>query len=159
MWVVCRHMQSDDQCIPSWAGWVSLTGKGSANPQDQSVIDYLSPINHPITENATVQECLNIAIKGTADVDQHYAFVTVDLAAAKKTLNIYVKYCTVIVVLGVFHTLCAYFCSIGKFMRGFEEILIEPEICAAGESIKAVLKGKHYNRSLEIHKIMFEAIK
>ena len=39
----------------------------------------------------------------------------------------------------------------------FQDILIESELVAAG-SIKGVMSGKHYNRSIRSHKIVFEAL-
>ena len=61
--------------------------------------------------------------------------------------------------MGSFHLVCAYMCALGKSIRGsgFEEILIESEICASGSIVK-VITGKHYNRALRVHKLVFEAL-
>ena len=49
--------------------------------------------------------------------------------------------------------------ALGKKMRcsGLEEVLIESGICASG-SIEQVLTGKHYNRALRVHKVVYEAL-
>ena len=49
--------------------------------------------------------------------------------------------------------------ALGKKMRcsGLEEVLIESGICASG-SIEQVLTGKHYNRVLRVHKVVYEAL-
>ena len=39
----------------------------------------------------------------------------------------------------------------------FQDILVEAEVIALG-SIKGVMSGKHYNRAMRPHKIMFEAL-
>ena len=61
--------------------------------------------------------------------------------------------------MGSFHPLCAYMAALSKVMKcsGFEEILVEPGICASN-SIAQVINGKHYNRALRVHKIVLEAL-
>ncbi len=39
----------------------------------------------------------------------------------------------------------------------FQDIMIESEIIASG-SAKGVLLGKHYNRAIQIHKLLYEAM-
>ena len=58
-----------------------------------------------------------------------------------------------------FHLTCAFMGALGKKMRcsGLEEVLIESGICASG-SIEQVLTGKHYNRALRVHKVVYEAL-
>jgi len=57
------------------------------------------------------------------------------------------------------HTCCAFMSMMGKrFLgSGFEDILIESEIVAPG-SLQTVISGHKYNRSIRVHKIMFEAL-
>ena len=71
--------------------------------------------------------------------------------------QIWVK--NVIVRIGVFHTICSLFGTIGKMMRGsgLAEIVIESGICASG-SLDQVLKGKHYNRAFRVHKLVIESL-
>ena len=61
--------------------------------------------------------------------------------------------------LGDFHTAMAYLCTIGKRFQdsGLEDILIETDIVAPG-SIKGILSGHHYNRSIRANKMMYEAL-
>ncbi|GFS11018.1 hypothetical protein ElyMa_006661300 [Elysia marginata] len=40
---------------------------------------------------------------------------------------------------------------------GFEEIVIDSEICSK-DSIDTVLNGKHYNKSVRVHKTVLEAL-
>ena len=61
--------------------------------------------------------------------------------------------------IGGFHFLCAYMYAVGKSVRssGFDEILVESGICASG-SLEKVMPGKQYNRALQVHKLMLEAL-
>ena len=65
----------------------------------------------------------------------------------------------VIVHLGVFHIISAYLKAVGKIMScsGLEEILVDSKVCATG-SVDGVIKGKHYNRSIRVHKTVLEAL-
>lgn len=48
--------------------------------------------------------------------------------------------------------------TLGKnIMSGFEEILIDSGICASG-SVGKVIHGKHYNRALRVHKLVFQVL-
>ena len=40
---------------------------------------------------------------------------------------------------------------------GLEEILVDSKVCATG-SVDGVIKGKHYNRSIRVHKTVLEAL-
>ena len=60
---------------------------------------------------------------------------------------------------GDFHTAMAYLGTIKKRFQdsGLEDILIEADIVALG-SIKGILSGHHYNRSIRANKMMYEAL-
>ncbi|ESP01341.1 hypothetical protein LOTGIDRAFT_157520 [Lottia gigantea] len=61
--------------------------------------------------------------------------------------------------LGEFHTCMSFLSIIGKRFQdaGLNDILVEAEIIASG-SVNAVMEGKHYNRCMYAHKLMFEAL-
>ena len=69
------------------------------------------------------------------------------------------KYKKVVVRMGVFHTICSLFGTLGKMMKGsgIAEIIIESGICASG-SLDRVMTGKQYNRALRVHKLLLEAL-
>ena len=64
-----------------------------------------------------------------------------------------------VVRLGDFHLAMAFLGCIGKRFQhsGLEDILIEAEVVAPG-SMKGVMTGHHYNRSVHAHKLMYEAL-
>ena len=61
--------------------------------------------------------------------------------------------------LGEFHTIMSFLGILGKRFgpAGLSDIWIESDVVAAG-SINAALQGKHYNRAVRGHKIVFEAL-
>ena len=53
----------------------------------------------------------------------------------------------------------AYLCTLGKHFQEsvLEDILIEADIVIQG-SIKGILSGHHYNRSIRANKMMYDAL-
>ncbi|CAC5401974.1 unnamed protein product [Mytilus coruscus] len=60
--------------------------------------------------------------------------------------------------MGAFHTACAFIAVIGKRFgdAGLGDLLLESGVIGSG-SLTGVFEGKHYNRALRLHKIVFEA--
>ncbi|KAK3106630.1 hypothetical protein FSP39_024006 [Pinctada imbricata] len=151
---------SDSQKVPSLFGWWSLT---CGKDQSESGVEYMPPLLHPITENATVQKILELSQNASEQLGQKSTIITFDLAVAKKAYSIlwqnHVKFDNIIIRMGAFHTICALFHALGKHIRGsgFSEIIIDAGICASG-SVERVLLGKHYNRALRVHRIILEAL-
>ncbi|KAK3107392.1 hypothetical protein FSP39_013623 [Pinctada imbricata] len=162
VWLYTRSLNEPNECqqVPSLFGWWSKTCNCE---QNESTVEYMPPIFHPITENATVHKILEISQNSSNILNQEHTIVTFDLAVAKKAYSIVwqnqKKFENVIVRMGVFHTTCAIFHALGKHMAGsgFAEVVIESGICASG-SVDRVLSGKHYNRALRVHRIMLEAL-
>ena len=53
LWVCSRVVNSKSdtkQTVPAWAGWVSLTGNSEGENQQLSTVDYMAPVNEPVTE-------------------------------------------------------------------------------------------------------------
>lgn len=163
IWLLCRDVGSsyEVQTVPSWSGWLSKTA--GTKESDKSTVEYMAPINFSINESSTVQHILETSLAASHKVGQEYAIVTFDLAVAKKAYSLVWQYAErfskVIVRMGVFHTICSIFSTVGKMMKGsgFSEIVIESGICASG-SLEKVLSGKHYNRALRVHKLVTEGL-
>ncbi|KAL8579435.1 hypothetical protein ACOMHN_026800 [Nucella lapillus] len=162
IWILARYRFSSDQCIPSWAGWVSLTGNNLSMANVQTTVGYMQPVLRPITENDTLQHILQVSVDATKEVKQKTTFFTGDLAVAKKAFMIVwqnQRFQSVLVRLGMFHFLCSYMAALGKLVRGsgLGDVIVQSGICASG-SIEAVLAGKHYNRALRVHKVVLESL-
>eukprot|EP00916_Digyalum_oweni_P000533 GHVL01001092.1.p1 GENE.GHVL01001092.1~~GHVL01001092.1.p1 ORF type:complete len:330 (-),score=16.41 GHVL01001092.1:501-1490(-) len=128
--ILARRKCANDPHIPEWAGWISLTGREVQAIQEQSVVDYMPPVLHPVTDNATVRHILHLAQCATKEVDQECTLATFDLAVAKKACMIVWKDQRInngVVRLGVFHLICSFLGALGKLMRGsgLEEIVME----------------------------------
>ena len=161
LWVLARYaLNEDGQSVPGWNGWLSQRSQRDDTP---SIVDYMKPLNQPITDYATVQQILKISQKASKDVEQKFTYITFDLAVAKMAYCLVwhkqLLFSDVIVHLGVFHIISAYLKAVGKIMScsGLEEILVDSKVCATG-SVDGVIKGKHYNRSIRVHKTVLEAL-
>ena len=79
-----------------------------------------------------MQYILEQSLAASKEVGQEYAIVTFDLAVAKKAYALVwlypEKFSKVIVRMGVFHTICSLFGTLGKMMKGsgIAEIIIIP---------------------------------
>ena len=160
-WCIFRMMNSTtSQCVPGWDGFISETGVRSPN---LTIMDYYPDINHPITENSTVQECLRISKQCSDEVSKRYTITTFDLGVCMKAYPILWKnpdtYKGHIVMIGSFHTVCAHLKMVGKKMdgSGFSEILLESGLMSSG-SLQGVISGKNYSRAMFCHKAMAEGL-
>ena len=163
VWVVARNLNKDDQIVPSWGGWVSLTGDKGEGEEKRTTVEYMPPVNSPITDNATVKHVLKISQEATAALGQPYTIVTFDLAAAKKAFEIVwsnpERFGNIIIRLGAFHPACTFIGAVGKHMKGsgLEDVMVESGVCASG-SVEKVLAGKHYNRATYVLRTSVEAL-
>ncbi|KAL5022875.1 hypothetical protein ScPMuIL_002030 [Solemya velum] len=158
LWLLLRRLC--EHCVPGLGGFISQTGKA---PERLTTIDYYPVIPNPITDYKTVQECLRHAEQATEEVGQEYVFTTFDLGVCMKAYplvwNNAERYRKHIIMIGTFHLICAYLKMVGKKMAGsgFSDILLEAGLITSG-SIEGVLKGKHYERAMNCHKVMFEGL-
>ncbi|XP_068203606.1 uncharacterized protein [Palaemon carinicauda] len=160
-WCIARMLsRSAGQCVPGWGGFISETG---VKPANLTTIDYNPVINHPITENSTVQECLRMSRQCSDEVGHRYAITSFDLSVCMKAYPILWKnpdtYKDHIVMIGTFHTVCAYLKMVGKKMdgSGFSEILLEAGLMSSG-SLQGVITGKNYSRAMHCHKALAEGL-
>ena len=55
LWILPRFCSSlSEQTVPGWAGWIALTSSDNDDTQRQSTVDYMAPVNSPVTENTTI---------------------------------------------------------------------------------------------------------
>ena len=161
LWIICRSVcGSGHQQVPAFAGFISATGKP---PTKLTTIDYYPMINEPITDFKVIKEILKKSQKATEDVGQKYVFVTFDLGVVMKAMPILwerpLDYPNHIVMIGPFHTTMNYLKMIGHKVgaAGYSEILIEANLVTNG-TLKSVLSGKNYSKSLWCLKVVSEAL-
>ena len=94
LWFFSRTVKLEDkQTMPGYMGWISMSSESSsAGTQQQTLIDYMKPINVPVTENSSVLKLLQVSKEATHEVGQDYTIVTFDLAVAKKAYAITWQY-------------------------------------------------------------------
>ena len=92
-----------------------------------------------------------------------YTHITLDVGAAIKAYHVIWNnpqaWADIIIHLGDFHAMMAFFCDISCFVSGsgFEDILFQAGLCSSG-SIAGLLSGKHYNRNWLLHEAFSEAL-
>ncbi len=160
LWFLLRMKSDSKGVLPGWSGFISETG---SQPQKLTTIDYYPVIPNSITEYRTVAECHRYAEKATDEVQQNYVITTFDLGVCMKAYplvwNNVEKYQRHIILVGSFHAACAYLKMIGKKMRcsGLEDVMIEAGLIGS-RSLEGVMTGRHYARSINCHKVMYECL-
>ena len=156
-----RVFNSSPQSIPCFVGWV-IQAFGRLHSK-MTMITFLPPILHPITQYNTVIECIKQSQKFASASNMKFTHITVDGGAAMKFFHVVWnnpdEFSIVLIHLGDFHAMMEFFSTIGKFVAcsGFEEVVYQAGLCTSG-GIKGVLSGKHYNRSWMVHESFAEAI-
>ncbi len=160
--LLCRWLSSQGkQQVPGFGGFISTTGKV---PPRKSTIDFYTPINQPITDNAVVYEILKRSEAATEEVGQPYTINTLDLGVVMKACPIVWKYeeefSKHVILVGKFHTVMNY---MGKLTgrkclgAGYTAILIEAGLATSG-CLKNILSGKSYAKALFSLRAVTEAL-
>ena len=145
-----------------FAGWTGFNIKMCPDNIPLSSIKYLPVIEANPTEMSTIYTILLKSIEIADKLEIDSLVLVSDQAIYSKIQQIRWKNDVfnqrLVVRLGEFHTVMAFLSVIGKRFKdaGLINIIIESEIVAAG-SVDGVISGKHYNRSLRTHKLLFEA--
>lgn len=159
---ICAKLSgSADEPLPGWTGYNRKITQLPTLPK--SAIHYLPVIESPPTDAATVKHVLDESMKMADRLGLETITVVFDQAIYSKAQQI--RWADplierrIVIRLGDFHTTMNYLSTIGKRfeLSGLEDILVESELVAMG-SLKGVLSGHNYNRSLRSHKILYEAL-
>ena len=160
LWKAARYKFRNDQRYSRFSGFIIECSKEDKN---KTVLTYLPPIEKPITDYGTLFEILTRAERLSSEANMKYVHVIMDCGAAMKMFHVLWnnpdKYSNVIIHLGDFHFMQAFFDVIGRFVSssGFEDIIYQLGLCQPG-SMHAMIKGKHYNQAWMIHETFSEAI-
>ena len=161
IWMLSRVLKREQQQLPGVSGFVSVT---EYMPKKLTTIGYFPMINHPITDNTTVQECLRVSEEATREVGQLYVITTFDLGVCMKAFPMVSgspeRYKNHIILMGTFHICCAYLKAIGKKMAcsGLDDIMREASIMKSSGSINSILAGSNYEMGLFCHKAVLECL-
>ena len=160
-WKLTRYLNSEDQNTPRFVGWIINNFR--KNESQPTTMTYMSPIETPITDYVTFVKMFKISRKLAEQSNMLYTHITLDVGAAIKAYHVIwnnpTAWSDIVIHLGDFHAMMAFFGVIGKFVEGsgFEEIAFQTGICSSG-NLSKVLSGKHYNRCWKIHEAFAEAL-
>ena len=157
-----RQANTADQKVCAWTGF-NIQTRELPKGTSKDTIGYLPTINAPATEISTVHQILKqvldiinaLEISAVSCIfDQALYARAAEIVWANQDL-----YQPVVLRMGAFHTVCNLLSVIGKRFgdAGLRDLAVECGIIAEG-SIVRVLEGRHYNRGVRLHKIVFEAL-
>jgi hypothetical protein len=162
LWISMRSANFDQpQTICSWTGFNIQMRKNRETVQSR--IEYLPTLDSPPSSLSTAREILQRSLLIMKNLNLPSIVCTFDQALFAKAAKIAWKYpdeySPIVLNLGGFHLICNYMSIIGKRYEdaGLKDILIESGATAEG-SASGILSGKHYNRGVRAHKLMYEAL-
>lgn len=161
IWKSIRFLSSGDQIHPKFCGWI-INQLQKADSKKTSMT-YLPPIPTPITEYDTIIQMFKVSRELAKQSNMSYTHITLDAGAAIKAFHVIWNrpsfWSDIIIHLGDFHAMMAFFAVIGRIISnsGFEEVLFQAGHCNSG-SINGVITGKHYNRCWLVHESFSEAL-
>ena len=161
LWKTARHNFRTDQRFSRFTGFVIKYHQ--MKDHAKTVMTYLPPIEKPITDYGTLFEILLRAERLSEEANMKYLHIIMDCGAAMKMFHVIwnnpEKYSKVLIHLGDFHCMQAFFGVIGQYVTGsgFEDIVYQLGLCQPG-SMNALIKGKHYNQAWLIHETFSEAV-
>ena len=148
------------QTVPGWSGFNAIAT--SEDVPQHSTVGYLPVIPASPTELSTVYVMLRKSISVADTLQQEDVVVTLDQAIYAKAQDIVSKHCDefkrITLRMGGFHVACTFLAVIGLRFgdAGLRDLMVESSLVGPS-AVSAVLRGKHYNRALRSHKIIFEA--
>ncbi|XP_016111421.1 uncharacterized protein [Sinocyclocheilus grahami] len=160
-YVVLKSIDAERCTIPSWTGFHTLL-KGDGTLQ-KSALYYLPVIEASPTEMSTVNTILKRSVQIADQLELDHIVLVFDQAIYAKAQQIRWKNNDftqrIVIRLGEFHTCMSYLSILGKRFgdAGLQDILIESEVVAPG-SISGGISGHHYNRSMRVHKLLYESL-
>ena len=153
--------EGSPQCVPAWTAF-NAEVRAKTQPMC-STVGYLPIIPDSPTKLATIHELLVRSCEIAARLDQQPVIITLDQAIYSKAQEIVwknpVPFRNVVLRLGGFHIAGAFLGVLGKRFgkAGLQDLFIESGVVGSS-AIEAVLSGKHYNRAIRAHKLLYEAM-
>ena len=160
LWRLLRKLHENDQIYAKFSGFVINLIQRELK---KTVMTYLPPIETPITEYGTLFEMFHRSQQMSKQCNMRYTHITLDCGAAIKAYHVLWnnpdQFKDIILHLGDFHSMQAMFGVIGSYVSGsgFEDIIYQLGLCQPG-TMKALIKGKHYNQAWMVHEAFSEAV-
>ena len=160
MWKLLRKLNQKDQIHSKFSGFIIDLIQVE---QKKTVMKYLPPTETPITECGTLFELFHRLEKKTKQNNMKYTHITLDCGVAIKAYHVLWNnpdcFKHIIIHLGDFHSIQVLFGVIRSYVSGsgFEYIIYQLGLCLPG-TMKALLKGNHYNQGWVIYEAYTEAL-
>ena len=122
-----------------------------------------TPLDSPATDLKTAYEVLSKGCEIRDRLQLKAVACVFDQAFYAKAMDVYWKHKTLfdglVVMTGGFHLLTMLLGVIGSRIgdAGIRELPVQSDVVAEG-SMDKVISGKHYNRAVRLHKILYEAL-
>ena len=148
--------------VPAWSGFNAAVQDSSTTPAE-STASYYPVIGASPTRFDCVYTLLARTVAMAKPLHLQDTVVVVDQATYAKAFEIVCKhkeeFKSVVLRLGSFHTCLDILAVLGKRFEhsGLRDLLVESGVVTEG-SVDGVLNGRHYNRSVQIHKLVLEAL-
>ena len=161
LWSFIRKKNSGEQNVPSWTGFNILIRNHVTVVKDK--IGYLPTINASATKLFTVNEILHNILKIMQALSLEEIVCVFDQTLYAKAAEIVWKhkdkFKSVVLRMGVFHTIINFIPIIGKRFgpAGLRDLVVECNIVTDG-SINSVLEGRQYNHVARMCKLIYEAL-
>ena len=155
----CRR-ETESQWLDRILGNISVRNKVQVS---QDVTGYLTTIDAPATDMATVHEVLVQSLKIKNTLKLKSIVLVFDQALYAKATEVQWKqserFKDIMLRMRVLHTTCTLLSIIGRRFQDadFRNLCVESGVIAEG-SVAGVLDGRRYNCGVRLHKIMYEAL-
>ena len=170
LWLICKLDVSDSLfptilealSISSWTGFNAILCE--SNIPRKSVVGYCPTIDASTTGFSTMYTLLVRFIKMADQIRQHDVPVVFDREIYAKAVEVICQrseeLSRVVTRIEAFHIACTLLAVIRKRFRdaGLEDVIIESEIIGIGSINIRALLIKYYNRVMQMHKIVGEAL-
>ena len=165
IYIPLKHSHQEPSAIPPWIEYNQVIYHNKSVNIAPSAIHYLPLIEAPATYISTINTILSRTIDLADRLELPKIVAVFDLAIYSKIQHIRWNdrnenyYKRIIVRLGEFHTVMSFLSILGKRFGsgGLTDLWVEADVVAAG-SINGALSGKHYNRAIRGHKVVYEAL-
>ena len=162
IWIALRCITTPPiLLVPGWTGFNIVLRKNVVVLE--SKISYLDTLDSPATDIKTAYEILCRACVIKERLGLESVLCVLDQAFYAKAAEVIWKnkdiFGDIVIVLGGFHLLMMFLGVMGIRYgdAGLRDTAVQSDIIAEG-SVKKVLQGKHYNRVVHTHKIVYEAL-
>ena len=146
--------------VPGWTGFFIKVCDNIV--VIQSTIGYLDTLDSPATDLKTAYEVLYLGCEIKERPTLKAVACIFNQACYAKAMEVFWKHKAqfegLVIMMGGFHLLMTMLAIIGSRFAdaGLRDVAVQSEI--AEDSVDSVLNGKHYNRAVRLHKIIYEAI-